>query len=129
MNLIQILNSRADAIPEGPHSRGLKAVVQHAQSAVRHLERGQRDRDDSAFTDAIYGGRAAARADAEQQRQSAYGADPETLAENRRKPQHDAHIVSEGKCELLEKKLAVSPVKREPMFDVGITAQTRPRAR
>lgn len=54
MNLIEILSQRAEGIPEGPHTRGLKAIVQHAQSAVRHLERGQREHDDSAFTDAIY---------------------------------------------------------------------------
>jgi len=54
MNLIEILSRRAEGIPEGPHTRGLKAIVQHAQSAVRHLERGQRDHDETAFTDAIY---------------------------------------------------------------------------
>lgn len=54
MNLIEILGRRAEGIPEGAHTRGLKAIVQHAQAAVRHLERGQRDRDETAFTDAIY---------------------------------------------------------------------------
>lgn len=54
MNLIEILSRRAEGSPDGPHTHGLKAIVQHAQCAVRHLERGQRDRDESAFTDAIY---------------------------------------------------------------------------
>jgi hypothetical protein len=54
MNLIEVLSQRAEAIPQGPHSVGLKAVVQHAQAAVRHLERGQKERDETAFTDAVY---------------------------------------------------------------------------
>ena len=54
MNLIEILQQRAESLIEGPYTVGLRSVVQHAQVAVRHLERGQREADETAFTDAIY---------------------------------------------------------------------------
>lgn len=54
MNLLEILRSRVDDLPEGDYMQGLKAVLQHIEVASRHLERGQTDADDTAFTDAIY---------------------------------------------------------------------------
>lgn len=54
MNLIDILRERAESLAEGPYTVGLRSVVQHAQAAVKHLGRGQREGDESAFTDAIY---------------------------------------------------------------------------
>lgn len=53
MNLIEILQRRAESLIEGPYTVGLRSVVQHVQVAVKHLERGQRETDDTAFTDAI----------------------------------------------------------------------------
>jgi hypothetical protein len=54
MNLLEILRARVDDLPEGDYMQGLKAVLQHIEVAGRHLERGQTDADDTAFTDAIY---------------------------------------------------------------------------
>jgi hypothetical protein len=54
MNLLEILGSRVEDLPEGDYIQGLKAVLQHIDVAGRHLERGQVSADDTAFTDAIY---------------------------------------------------------------------------
>ena len=54
MDLITILRSRIEGLPEGGYTQGLNAVVQHIEVAVRHLMRGQSTDDDTAFTDAIY---------------------------------------------------------------------------
>lgn len=54
MNLLEILRSRVDDLPDGDYMQGLKAVLQHIEVAGRHLERGQTAVDDTAFTDAIY---------------------------------------------------------------------------
>lgn len=54
MNLLEILRSRVDDLPDGDYMQGLKAVLRHIEVAGRHLERGQADADDTAFTDAIY---------------------------------------------------------------------------
>lgn len=54
MNLLEILRSRVDNLPDGDYTPGLKAVLQHIEVAGRHLERGQATADDTAFTDAIY---------------------------------------------------------------------------
>jgi hypothetical protein len=54
MNLLKILRSRVDDLPDGDYMQGLKAVIQHIEVAGRHLERGQESTDDTAFTDAIY---------------------------------------------------------------------------
>jgi hypothetical protein len=54
MNLLEILSSRINGLPDGDYTQGLKAVLQHIEVAVRHLERGQREADDTSFTDAIY---------------------------------------------------------------------------
>ena len=54
MNLLEILTSRINGLPEGGYTQGLKAVLQHVQVAANHLARGQSTADDTAFTDAIY---------------------------------------------------------------------------
>lgn len=54
MNLLEILRSRVDNLTDGEYLPGLKAIIQHIEVASRHLERGQADADDTAFTDAIY---------------------------------------------------------------------------
>lgn len=54
MNLLEQLTARIDALPQGAHSLGLRAVLQHVQVAMSHLSRGQKSGDETAFTDAIY---------------------------------------------------------------------------
>lgn len=54
VDLIQILQKRIESLDEGPHSVGLRAVLQHVQVASNHLRRGVEAPDDTAFTDAIY---------------------------------------------------------------------------
>jgi len=53
VNLLQILRMSVEAIPDGAHSKGLRAVLSHIEVAYRHLARGQED-DLTAFTDAVY---------------------------------------------------------------------------
>jgi len=54
MDLVATLRSKIDKLPEGEHSAGLEAVSSHIETAFGHLSRGQRDGDDTAFTDVIY---------------------------------------------------------------------------
>lgn len=54
MDILEILHARIDALPDGDHIAGLKAVLQHVSVASRHHERGAAQGDDTAFTDAIY---------------------------------------------------------------------------
>jgi hypothetical protein len=54
VDLLATLESRCEALPKGAHSQGLRAVIQHIQSAAKHLMRGRSETDDAAFTDAIY---------------------------------------------------------------------------
>lgn len=54
LDLPLILRNRIDALPPGEYSTGLRAVFQHIQVAVDHLERGFAQRHETAFTDAIY---------------------------------------------------------------------------
>ncbi len=54
MNLLEQLTARIEALPQGTHSLGLRAVLQHVQVAISHLARGQKSGDETAFTDAIY---------------------------------------------------------------------------
>jgi len=54
MDLITILKSRIEGLPEGDYTQGLNAVVQHIEVAERHLMRGQSTADETAFTDAVY---------------------------------------------------------------------------
>lgn len=54
MDLIQILQKRIESLNDGPHTIGLRAVLQHVQVASNHLKRGVEAPDDTAFTDAVY---------------------------------------------------------------------------
>lgn len=54
MDLLNTLRERIGRVREGEHTSGLRAVLKHIESATKHLERGQRDGDDTLFTDAIY---------------------------------------------------------------------------
>jgi hypothetical protein len=54
VDLIQILQKRIESLNDGPHTIGLRAVLQHVQVASNHLKRGVEAPDDTAFTDAVY---------------------------------------------------------------------------
>lgn len=54
MDLIAKLREKISRLPSGDHSLGLKAVLQHIEIAFEHYDRGNNDRNESAFTDAIY---------------------------------------------------------------------------
>ncbi len=54
MDVLEILINKLDQLPAGDHSSGLKAVRLHIEAAIRHFWRGQKDNDESAFTDSIY---------------------------------------------------------------------------
>jgi hypothetical protein len=54
MDVQKILENKIKQLPSGVHHDGLRAVKSHIESAVRHLARGQRDSDETLFTDAIY---------------------------------------------------------------------------
>jgi hypothetical protein len=54
MDLLRILRSKIDVLEEGSYIPGLRAVLLHIETASRHLLRGQEQKDETAFTDAIY---------------------------------------------------------------------------
>lgn len=54
MDLVETLRKKIAPLEEGEHVLGLKAVLQHIETAFRHLSRGQDFEDETAFTDAIY---------------------------------------------------------------------------
>jgi len=54
MDLIAILREKIDALEKGEYSAGLHAVLLHVETAYRHLTRGRKDADETAFTDSIY---------------------------------------------------------------------------
>lgn len=54
MDLRQTLSRKLDVLPQGDHTRGLSAVLSHIEAAIGHLDRGQRDSDDTCFTDVIF---------------------------------------------------------------------------
>ena len=54
MDLLEVLTTRLESLPEGDYMPGLKAVVQHINVATKHLQRGQTSADETAFTDSIY---------------------------------------------------------------------------
>jgi hypothetical protein len=54
MDVQSILIGKVSKLPDGEHSEGLKAVLLHIESAVRHFRRGQQESDETYFTDAIY---------------------------------------------------------------------------
>jgi hypothetical protein len=54
MDILEIIQTEIERIPDGPYSEGLQSVLGHIEVAYRHLARGQNQQDDTAFTDAIY---------------------------------------------------------------------------
>lgn len=54
MDIIAILQKKTSLLDSGEHSAGLKATLSHIETAFRHLTRGQKDEDQTAFTDAVY---------------------------------------------------------------------------
>lgn len=54
MDIIAILRQKISLLDSGEHSAGLKATLSHVETAFRHLSRGQKDEDQTAFTDAVY---------------------------------------------------------------------------
>jgi hypothetical protein len=54
MDILATLRSKIEALPEGEYSGGLRAVLLHIETALNHLSRGQKQDDETAFTDAIY---------------------------------------------------------------------------
>jgi hypothetical protein len=54
MDILDAIRSEIRRLPDGEYLAGLQAVLTHVESASRHLARGQEQKDDSAFTDAIY---------------------------------------------------------------------------
>ena len=54
MNVLEIIRTSIDRLPDGPHALGLRSVMRHIDAAAGHLARGQDAGDDGAFTDAIY---------------------------------------------------------------------------
>jgi hypothetical protein len=54
MNLQEILDQKIRRLPAGPHLDGLRAVKSHIDAGVRHLVRGQKEPDETLFTDVIF---------------------------------------------------------------------------
>jgi hypothetical protein len=54
MDLQDILDQKIKELPSGAHLDGLKAVKSHIDAAVRHLQRGQKEPDETLFTDVIF---------------------------------------------------------------------------
>ena len=54
MDIHAILDNKITSLPLGIHLDGLRAVKSHIDAAVRHLTRGQKESDESLFTDSIY---------------------------------------------------------------------------
>ena len=54
MDLLDILRSKIDSLEEGNHIPGLKAVLFHIETASRNLLRGQKQNEETAFTESVY---------------------------------------------------------------------------
>jgi hypothetical protein len=54
MDLIASLRVQAAALPHGPYTTGIEAVLLHLDAAFRHRQRGLESDDETFFTDAIY---------------------------------------------------------------------------
>lgn len=54
MDLLGEIRRRAQALEGRDASRGMRSVVQHIESAVRHLERGREQGEEEFFNDVIY---------------------------------------------------------------------------
>jgi hypothetical protein len=54
VDLLVALKNKIDALPDGPYTVGLAAVLLHIETAFKHYSRGESAGEDTAFTDAIY---------------------------------------------------------------------------
>lgn len=54
MDIIATLRRKIEQAGAGDHALGLMAMLAHVEVAYKHLKRGKKDADDSAFTDAVY---------------------------------------------------------------------------
>lgn len=54
MDLLGIIRSSIEDLPDGSHSPGLRAVLSHIEAAYHHLARGQDENRQIYFTDAVY---------------------------------------------------------------------------
>lgn len=54
MNIIEAIQNKIKILDDGNYTPGLHAILQHIETAFRHLSRGHATDDDTAFTDAIY---------------------------------------------------------------------------
>jgi hypothetical protein len=54
MDLIALVREKIDGLEKGEYSPGLHAVLLHIETAYRHLTRGRKEADETAFTDSIY---------------------------------------------------------------------------
>lgn len=54
MNVVEELRRKIHTLPDGDYVVGLRSVLVHLETAFKHLRRGQTQREDQAFTDAIY---------------------------------------------------------------------------
>jgi hypothetical protein len=54
MDLFKTLRQKVDTLGEGDYLPGLRAILLHIETAHKHLERGQNNSEETAFTDAIY---------------------------------------------------------------------------
>lgn len=54
MDIIATLRRTIEQAGAGDHSPGLMAMLAHVEVAYKHLKRGKKDSDESAFTDAVY---------------------------------------------------------------------------
>ena len=54
MDVQEILDQKIKELPAGAHVDGMRAVKLHIESAVRHLTRGQKEPDETLFTDVIF---------------------------------------------------------------------------
>jgi hypothetical protein len=54
LDLLDLIKTSIEKLPDGPHLTGLRSVLRHIDAAYKHFERGQSAGDESAFTDAIY---------------------------------------------------------------------------
>lgn len=48
------MSAKIESLPSGPYLDGLRAVRAHIDVAIRHLERGQSEPDQTLFTDAVF---------------------------------------------------------------------------
>jgi hypothetical protein len=54
MDLLELLRRQLDSLADGLHINGFRSVMRHIEVAESHLARGVQQKDDTAFTDAIY---------------------------------------------------------------------------